>query len=178
MTLGLTSKSVTLAAPDPAWPLAFAAVRDRLVAATEPLPITVEHVGSTAVPGLPAKPIIDLLGGHPPNVDPRSYVRALEAAGFRYRGENGIPDRHYFVGEDSMGRRTHHLHLVAQGGALWRAHLAFRDYLRQHPDRAAEYSALKSALAARFPTDRAAYADGKAAFIAETLRLAAPMTHT
>ena len=172
MSLGLFSGSVALAPPDPRWTTAFAAARDRLVAAADPLPLALEHVGSTAVPGLPSKPILDLLGGHPPGADPLAYVAAFEAAGFTHRGEYGIPGRHYFVRDDAAGRRTHHLHLVAEGGALWRAHLAFRDYLRQHPARVAEYAALKCALAARFPADRAAYTEGKAAFIAETLRLA------
>jgi GrpB-like predicted nucleotidyltransferase (UPF0157 family) len=177
MSLGLSSGSVELAPPDPTWAVAFAAERARLVAAVRPLPLTLEHVGSTAVPGLPAKPILDLLGGHPPGADPVGYVAACEAAGFTYRGEYGVPGRHYFVRDDAAGRRTHHLHLVAEGGALWRSHLAFRDYLRQHPARAAEYTALKSALAARFPADRPAYTEGKAAFITETLRLAgAPPT--
>ena len=173
MSLGLFSGLVQLATPDPAWAAAFAAERTRLIAAVGPLPLALEHIGSTAVPGLPAKPILDVLGGHPPGADPMAYVAAFQAAAFTYRGEYGIPGRHYFVRDDAVGRRTHHLHLVTEGGALWRSHLAFRDYLRQHPARVAEYAALKSALAARFPSDRAAYTEGKAAFIAETLRIAA-----
>lgn len=75
--------------------------------------------------------------------------------------------------DDAAGRRTHHLHLVEHGGAFWRSHLAFRDYLRRTPERAAAYAALKRDLAARYPAGRAAYTDGKAAFIAETLALVA-----
>lgn len=130
-----------------------------------PLPLAVEHIGSTAVAGFPAKPILNVLAGHPPGAASESYVAAFEAAGVTYRDEYGIPGQHYFVRDDAAGRRTHHLHLVEEGGALWRSHLAFRDYLRQHPARSAEYAALKFAIAARFPGDRAAYAEGKAAFI-------------
>lgn len=167
--LGLASGTVRLVPADPAWAGLFAAERERLLAAVNGLPLVVEHVGSTAVPGLAAKPILDLMGGCPAGGDLAPYVAALEVAGYRHRGEYGIPGRQYFVRDDAGGRRTHHLHLVEQGGAFWRAHLAFRDALRRSPDRAAAYAALKRALAARHPDDRAAYTDGKAAFVAETL---------
>lgn len=173
MSLGLSSGTVHLAPADPAWAAAFAAERVRLVAALGGLPVALEHMGSTAVPGLPAKPILDVMAGRPAAGALHPYVVALEAAGYRYRGESGIPGRDYFVRDDAAGRRTHHLHLVEHGGALWRSHLAFRDYLRGAPARAAAYAVLKRDLAARYPTDRAAYTDGKAAFIAETLALAA-----
>lgn len=173
MTLGLYSGSVRLAAPDPAWPAAFAAERARLLRAAGALRVAIEHVGSTAIPDIPAKPILDVLAGRPPGSDVAPYVAAFETAGYRYRGENGVPGRDYFVLDDAAGRRLHHLHLVEDGGSLWTAHLAFRDFLRSHPDRAAEYAALKRSLAARHPTDRLAYTDGKATFVAEILRLAA-----
>ena len=174
-SLGLRSGVVRLAPPDPAWPAAFADERRRLLTAAAPLPLAIEHVGSTAVPGLPAKPILDLLGGRPGDGDHAPYVVAFVRAGYAYRGESGIPGRHYFVRDDGAGRRTHHLHLVEADGPLWRAHLAFRDHLRGHPACAAEYARLKQALAARHPTDREAYTEGKAAFVAETLRRAAEL---
>lgn len=172
MPLGLASGTVRLAEADPAWPALFAAERTRVLAALAPLPLAVAHVGSTAVPGLIAKPILDVMGGRPAGSDLAPYVTALEAADYRYRGEFGIPGRDYFVRDDISGRRTHHLHVVEHGGAFWRAHLAFRDYLRRTPARAGAYEALKRDLAMRHPGDRAAYTDGKVAFIAETLVLA------
>lgn len=172
MSLGLRSGHVSLAPPDPAWADAFVAERDRLRVALGELPLALAHVGSTAIPAIPAKPILDLLGGRPADAAIAPYVAALAAAGYAHRGAHGIPGRDYFVRDDAEGRRTHHLHVVVEGGELWRAHLAFRDVLRARPERAAAYAALKRALAERHADDRAAYTDGKAAFVAETLRLA------
>lgn len=172
MVLGLSSDRVVLAAHDPGWKDAFAVERARVLAALDDLPASLEHVGSTAVPGLAAKPILDLMLGRPPEQPLEPYVPALERIGYLYRGEHGLPGRHYFVRDYAEGCRTHHLHLVELGGTFWRTHLAFRDYLRQVPARAAAYAALKQELAARFPFDRDAYTEGKAAFILETLRLA------
>lgn len=171
-SLGLRSGTVVVAPHDPAWAAEFQAERARLMAALGALPGRIEHVGSTSVPELPAKPILDLLGGRPASSAPEPYVAALERAGYVHRGEYGIPGRDYFVRDDASGRRTHHLHLVEEDGPLWRRHLAFRDYLRAHPARAAEYAALKRDLAARHADERAAYTSAKTAFIEETLRLA------
>lgn len=163
--LGLASGAVRLATADPSWPALFAAERGRLLAAAGDLPLVIEHVGSTAVPGLPAKPILDLMGGRPAGSDLAPYVAALEAAGYRHRGEYGIPGRHYFVRDDAERRRTHHLHVVEHEGVFWREHLAFRDALRADPALRDAYAALKRDLAARLPRDRAAYTDGKTAFV-------------
>jgi GrpB-like predicted nucleotidyltransferase (UPF0157 family) len=93
-------------------------------------------------------------------------------AGYTYRGEAGIPGRHYFRRGEP---RSHHLHLVEQGSALWRDHLAFRDRLRAEPALAAAYGALKRRLASRHADDRAAYTEAKAPFIAAVLRGETPI---
>lgn len=163
MSLGLASGTVRLVAHDPAWPALFAAERARLAAALGPaLPLAVEHIGSTAVPGLVAKPVLDLLGAYPPGADVRAYVAALVAAGWQHRGEQGIPGREFFRRGEP---RAWHLHLAVQGGTFWRDHLAFRDALRADPALRDAYAALKSDLAARHPRDREAYTDGKTAFV-------------
>ncbi|MDF1504671.1 GrpB family protein [Roseisolibacter sp. H3M3-2] len=170
--LGLASGSVRLAAPDAGWAGAYADEAARIRAAVGGLPVAVEHVGSTAVPGLVAKPILDLLLGRPADVPGEAYVAPLAALGYVHRGPYGIPGREYFVRDDAAGLRTHHLHLVREGSALWRDHLAFRDALRADPALAAEYAALKRALAAAHAADREAYTDGKGAFVRRVLRLA------
>ena len=158
--------SVRLVAHDPAWAARFAEERARLRDALGALPAEIAHVGSTAVPGLVAKPILDLLVGRPAgNVAP--YVDALVRAGYVHRGEAGLPGRHYFRRGDP---RTHHLHLVEIDGPYWRDHLAFRDRLRADPALAAAYGALKTRLAARHADDRAAYTEAKAPFITAVLR--------
>ena len=157
---------VRLVAHDPAWATRFADERARLLTALGDLPAEIEHVGSTAVPGLAAKPILDVLVGRPAG-DVAPYVEALQRAGYVYRGEAGIPGRHYFRRGDP---RTHHLHLVECGGAVWRDHLAFRDRLRADAALAAAYGALKERLAIQHAEDRAAYTEAKAPFITAVLR--------
>ena len=173
MTIGLPSGALLVVPHDPAWAGAFAAERTRLAAALGEVPARIEHVGSTAVPGLAAKPIIDILVGRPDGEDLEAYVRAFGGAGYLYRGEYGIPGRHYFVRGTGAEPRTHHLHLVALGGELWRRSLAFRDHLRHTPECAAAYAALKRELAERHAGDRGAYTEAKAPFILAALEAAA-----
>lgn len=155
---------------DPSWPEQFAAERARIEPALTPwLATGLEHVGSTAVPGLAAKPIIDLLGGM------RDLARARDAipvlAGLGYEHTMSARWAHWFV-RRSGGRRTHHLMLIAADGARWSAHLAFRDHLRGHPAAAAEYAALKRELAERFGDDREAFTRAKGRYIAQVVWLA------
>lgn len=170
--LGLSRGTVQLVAADARWPHLFCeeAARLEVVVRSSGLePLAFEHVGSTAVPGLVAKPILDFMAGHPPMEDPRPYVEALAAAGYEPRGPQGAPDRELLVlGPES--RRTHHLNLVERDSAFWRDHIAFRDMLRAEPRLAAAYQALKLALSERHPLDRGAYTAGKAAFVLDTLR--------
>jgi GrpB-like predicted nucleotidyltransferase (UPF0157 family) len=170
-SIGLRRGTVRLLASDPAWPRAFRDETGRLArdidAAGLP-PLTFEHIGSTAVPGLDAKPIIDFLAGYVGDVGARGYQAILIAAGYAHRGPQGVPDRELFVlGPES--RRTHHLSLVAYDGAFWRDHIAFRDRLRGDASLREEYATLKRRLAAAHPDDRAAYTSGKAAFVARTM---------
>ena len=163
MSLGLESGTVRLVPYDPAWAALFAAEARRLHAALGPeLPLALEHTGSTAVPGLAAKPILDLLGGYPPGTSVERYVAALVRAGYVHRGEQGIPGREFFRRGEP---RAYHLHLAEQNGAFWREHLAFRDALRAQPAVRDAYAGLKLELARRFPRDREAYIEGKGAFV-------------
>ncbi len=156
-------RAVVLVDPDPAWPAVFAEEAARLARVLGEALIAIHHIGSTAVPGLAAKPILDLL----PIVRSLEAVdgarAALEAEGYEVRGEYGMPGRRYLV-----RRVPHPVHAhawLADHPAVAR-HLAFRDHLRAHPEVAAAYGALKRDLAARHAADREAYQDGKAGFIA------------
>ena len=168
MTLGLESGAVRVVEYDPTWPALFSAECARLTRAFADagLAVALEHTGSTAVPGLAAKPILDILGGYPEGADVAAYVRAIEAAGYAHRGEQGIPGRAFFRRGDP---RAYHLHLAVVGGPFWRDHLAFRDRLRASDALRDAYAALKRELAARHPRDREAYTDGKAAFVQSVL---------
>jgi GrpB-like predicted nucleotidyltransferase (UPF0157 family) len=162
---------IILADYDPAWPEGFERERLRLAAALrEWLAGPIEHIGSTAVPGLRAKPIIDIMAGVQTLDHSRPAIAAaarLQYVYFPYRTDV----MHWFC-KPSAAERTHHLHLVPVDSRLWIDRLAFRDHLRQHPTVAAEYAALKAELADRFRTDREAYTDAKAPFVARVLGVA------
>lgn len=161
-SLGLESGKVRLADSKPEWAALFAAEKARLEAAIGPLMLGVEHFGSTAIPGLRAKPILDILVGLRRFEDGPALVAPLEALGYRYLGSDRIPGDHLFLyGEPTR----HHVHALEHGGRLWTRQLRFRDALRADPALAAEYEALKLDLAARFANDRPAYLDGKQSFI-------------
>ena len=140
----------------------FAAEAERIERACAGLPIRLEHVGSTSIPGLAAKPVIDILAGRPGNVPGKSYVAAFTQLGYEHKGAFGIPGRNYF----RRGvPRTHHVHMVNWSSDLWHDHVLFRDYLRAHPETAAAYERLKRELAATHGPDRGAYTDAKTPFI-------------
>jgi GrpB-like predicted nucleotidyltransferase (UPF0157 family) len=136
--------------------------------------VAIHHVGSTSVPGLPAKPIIDVLVVLRETATVGRFSVAMEGLGYRVRGEcldaeiPGTPGRFYFS-KDVDGTRTHHVHACALGHAEIDDKLAFRDYLRAHPSRAAEYGALKQDLARRYRHDNIGYMRRKDAFIRRVL---------
>jgi GrpB-like predicted nucleotidyltransferase (UPF0157 family) len=131
--------------------------------------IDVQHIGSTSIPGMMAKPIIDIGIAIARFEDGEACIAPIESLGYEYRGEHGIPRRHYFV----KGNPTsHHLHILERDSAEWENHLLFRDYLRVHSGAACAYARLKRGLADAHREDRVAYTDGKAAFIERVLRAA------
>ncbi len=168
--VGLETGVVRVVDYDPRWPAVFVAEAARLTASAAGLPLRLEHIGSTSVPGLCAKPIVDIAAGRPSGSALAPYVAAFEAAGYEHRGTLGVAGREYFC---RGVPRQFHLHLVEDGGALWRSHLGFRDRLRRHPGEALTYAALKRDLAARFPNDRQGYTEAKSAFVEDILARAA-----
>jgi GrpB-like predicted nucleotidyltransferase (UPF0157 family) len=159
--------SVTIVDYDPQWPARFAEERARLAEAFGDDAIEIEHIGSTSVPGLAAKPIIDIVIGARTVPPPASRITAVEGLGYEHLGEYGIPGRAYFR-RRSPRPRTHHVHVYAAGSDRIRDHLLFRDWLRAHPAEATSYAELKRELA-RQDLDSAAFQSGKAHFIAELL---------
>ena len=167
--LGLKHGVNRLVDYDPKWPLAFETERARIHAALGDVARGIEHYGSTAVAGLRAKPIIDILVGVPPRAAREPYVAAIRGLGYEHRGAAGIPGRNYFR---RGSPRTHHIHLVSWSSALWRDHLLFRDWLRRNESAALEYAVLKRELAAMFADNRLRYSESKGPFIKATLRQA------
>jgi GrpB-like predicted nucleotidyltransferase (UPF0157 family) len=163
---------------DPAWPAHFEHARAALAQALGPLVVAIEHMGSTAVPGLPAKPIIDLLVGVRSLAETRvSAITPVRALGYAYlpEYEAWLPGTLFFR-KGATGAWTHHAHLIEPSHPRWRWSLAFRDHLRAHPDEAAAYAAEKRRLAARFGDDIAGYRDGKTAFVVGAMARAMGIT--
>ena len=169
--LGLESGTVVVVPYDARWPALFREAARELRQALGGRILRIHHVGSTAVAGLPAKPILDLLGGVPDLEAARALAPALARLGYELRPDEEIPDRHYFRRRRGTAR-THHLSLAEPGSHHYRATLAFRDALRREAALADEYAALKLELARRHPADRPAYLDGKSAFVRRVLRAA------
>ena len=170
MSSTLPPETVELSAYSPMWPAVFDIERARLLEIFGADAVLVEHVGSTAVPGLGAKPIIDILLGAPTLAVVDRHIPALVETGYRHVQEFDriLPERRYLV--KTHGHPGHfHLHAVVYDTPFWKDHLAFRDVLREDPGLAVRYWRLKSALAARHRTDRAAYTEGKAEFIKNAL---------
>jgi GrpB-like predicted nucleotidyltransferase (UPF0157 family) len=155
---------------DPGWPEVFERLRDRLDAALAGVTHVTEHVGSTAVRGLAAKPIIDVDVVVADETAVGPAVKALVAAGWRHEGDLGIKGREAFL--PPAGFPYHQLYVVVAGSGPHRDHIDLRDFLRAHPGHAARYAALKRQLAVLLTTDREAYVRGKHEMITEFLRTA------
>jgi GrpB-like predicted nucleotidyltransferase (UPF0157 family) len=149
---------------DPGWTAMAAGEMGRVEGALGEVALRVEHVGSTAVPGLAAKPIVDLLVSVAA-IEPRDrYVEPLEELGYLFAPDPESPDFHFF-GKPAERPRSYHLHVCIAGSQDEIRHLALRDYLRSRADEVANYAALKREVAARHPGDRLAYIEGKADYV-------------
>ena len=168
-SLGLESGVVRIAEYDARWPRFFISERQRILDRCGALGLTLEHVGGTSIPGMCAKPVIDIAAGRRHDTSTEACVAALNHAGYEHRGERGVPGREFFLRGEP---RKYHLHLVEDGGALWRDYLAFRAYLRTHAETARNFADLKRVLAARFPHDREAYMGAKSPHVQDILVLA------
>jgi len=152
---------------DPQWCARFEALRAPVWDAVRDIAVAIEHVGSTAVPGLAAKPVVDMTVIVPSPPDVARAIARLERLGYRHRGDLGIAGREAF--HPPPQSPLHRLYVCAQDSPALANHVALRDWLRSHPDDANAYGALKRRLAIRFRDDIAGYVDGKTAFIASIL---------
>jgi GrpB-like predicted nucleotidyltransferase (UPF0157 family) len=146
------------------WPAAFGQIAAELRSALADLPAKAEHVGSTAVPGLAAKPIIDVAAGIGGDIDLDRVTAALQPLGYLYRADLGEFGGQLFVVADRPDHRIACIHVVTTEDPQWRRHLAFRDLLRDHASARAACERLKRELAEQFPDDREAYKAAKHSF--------------
>lgn len=160
-------ETIVVAPYDPAWPDLFRLDAARMRAALGDLALRIDHIGSTAVPGLAAKSVIDVQISVA-SFEPLDEIRLpLEAIGYRYRADNPDLTKRYF--REAEGARRTHVHVRRHGSWSEQFALLFRDYLRAHPDVAARYADLKRSLAAHYGADRRGYTEAKGAFIWQTM---------
>jgi GrpB-like predicted nucleotidyltransferase (UPF0157 family) len=164
------NEAVHLREHDPAWASAFRIERQRLEVQLPGSFIDVQHVGSTSVPGLVAKPVIDILAGVESMAAADALVAPICRIGYTTSAEFNatLSDRRWFM-RWAHGHRTHHLHVVVHGSTAWHEHLQFRDALRTDPGLLARYRELKQQLALRHAGDREAYTQAKSSFVRAVL---------
>jgi len=134
--------------------------------------LRIEHIGSTAIPGMVAKPIIDIMVAVVSLAVAAELIPVVGSLGYEYKPHDTIPERVYFAKERSPEYRTHHLNLTALGSGFWIDQLAFRDYLRAHDESAAEYVDLKKHIAERYAQTHQLDREAKSEFVARVLELA------
>jgi GrpB-like predicted nucleotidyltransferase (UPF0157 family) len=150
---------------DASWPRAFAQAAGELTSTMGGILLEVHHIGSTAIPGIDAKPVIDILAVVSDIAAVDQRAAEMRVLGYEVMGEFGMDGRRYFRRDNPAGKRTHQVHTFQNGSPHVQRHLAFRDFMRAHPDWAGRYAELKRKLAAAHPFDAAAYMDGKDGFI-------------
>jgi GrpB-like predicted nucleotidyltransferase (UPF0157 family) len=169
--IGLARGTVAVVPYRPAWAVLFAEEAESLRSLMGAAALSIEHIGSTALVGMDAKPIIDLMVGVEKLKEAERWIPILGAQGYELRPDTDIPERIFFA-KGPHTRRTHHLSLVEPTSDFFRTHLLFLAYLRAHPEAFAEYRTLKLELAHKFPREREAYTEGKREFIERILALA------
>ena len=169
----MNSDPVFIVPYNPSWADTFNTEADLLYETIPFRNITIEHIGSTSVVGLSAKPIIDIMVGFEALNDANTSIHAIESLDYQYipEYEAVIPDRRYFHKPVSPPRNFH-LHCTAIHSNFWIKQIAFRDYLRSHPQACADYRQLKQSLAEQYRNDRTAYTDAKTDFIESILKIA------
>lgn len=173
------SDPIVVVAYNPVWPVRFRIEAQLLQVALASLKPAIEHIGSTSVPGLAAKPVIDMLVGVPSLDAFEAYVERLSNFGYEYMPEyeRALPERRFFK-RMVRGVRTHHVHVVQWNGVYWKRYLKFRNHLRADGWLAARYAEVKRRLAGRFASDRDAYTNGKTGFVEAVLAMPLPGDRT
>ena len=169
--IGLKRGTVALKKHQDEWAVAFEEEKENLKKLVGDIALNIQHTGSTSIPNLSAKPIIDILMAVHSLSEVSKIRAALEGAGYEYR-ENGSDDIQVLFAKGPEERRTHYLHITTLGSSEWKNSLAFRDYLRTHPEEMERYEALKQKLAAQYPDNRAMYTAGKKDYFEEVFKKA------
>ena len=170
MELGLKRGMVTVEPHDPQWEVIAEQTIEQLKRLLQGVAIDIQHIGSTAIRSIAAKPIIDIVVGVSEFDQILNMNQELETHGFFFRGQD-VPDQYLYVCGDTDSR-THHIHVVIYDSIYWNNYINMRDYLNSHEEDARAYSELKEHLAKEYPEDRITYTEKKSALIDEILRKA------
>lgn len=169
--IGLARGIVKLAPYQMEWPSLFEQEADLLYSVLGESALHIEHIGSTSIYGMSAKPIIDMMVAVASLIEARSFVPKVESLGYEFRPDDEVADRLFFA-KGPHSNRTHHLSLAEPTSEFYREKILFREYLRAHGEVAEEYRKLKEELAEKYSQNRASYTEGKREFVEEVLRLA------
>ncbi|KRF13474.1 GrpB family protein [Paenibacillus sp. Soil787] len=155
--------SVVVVEYDPSWVMMFEQLRDFVLPVLSDIEVRIEHIGSTSVPGLAAKPIVDIDVVVSQQADVHTVILRLATLGYVHEGDLGATGREAFIPPE--GITWHHLYVCTVDNDEYKRHILFRDYLRSHPNDAKMYGDLKKELALRFQNDRLAYSNAKSDFV-------------
>jgi len=167
--IGLKRGTVKLILYHKQWKVAFEREKKKLLAHVGDMVVDIQHVGSTAIPGLHAKPIIDMSAGLRRLKDVKKLVKPLDEMGYHFYRKFR---RQVLFAKGPDKKRTHYLHVMKYNGSKWKSDLLFRDFLRTHPSKTKAYAHLKQRLAKQYPNDREQYTAGKKSFIEAVKKLA------
>ncbi|MEM7531300.1 MAG: GrpB family protein [Chloroflexota bacterium] len=174
--IGLAEGDVRLVPHHPQWQELFHIEKERIQAHIGSHILDIQHVGSTAISGIVAKPILDIAVAVENFEEAAGCIEPMASLGYVYQGEKGIPRRRFFVKQQPTDTdilySTHHVHMNELGCVDWENQILFRDYLLRHPDVAQEYATLKFRLGEEYATDRKQYVSGKSTFITDVLAYA------
>ena len=172
MSLGLQRGKVQLVPYNPQWVVLFIEEKNQIQSLLGEDIIGIEHIGSTAIPGMDAKPILDLMVAVDSLEDYVYYDQQFQKLGYTFRQDNRKNQEHILFVKGLEEKRTHYLKLTTLNSNFWREHILFRDYLMRYPERAEEYRRLKHQLLEQYAGERPQYTEDKAGFIEETIKLA------
>jgi len=167
--IGLKKGTVKLLPYNPKWKELFELEKNKLLNLDNDLIIDVQHIGSTAISGIPAKPIIDIVVGVKSLKEKDKIVKLIESVGFQYDPDSNFDGRLFFI-KGTSTTRTHHLSVVEYKGKLWNEYIVFINKIKNNPELAKEYCKLKTELAIKYRNNRNAYTDAKAKFIQNVIR--------
>jgi GrpB-like predicted nucleotidyltransferase (UPF0157 family) len=163
----MSERRVEIVEYNPEWTRLYEEERELIQKVIGRVAVAIEHIGSTAVPGLGAKPTIDIMVAVPRISDAEKCMEPLSSIGYEYQPEQeaSMPERRFFRKGQPLKEQHYHLHMIEKKSDFWKQHLLFRDYLRTHPKTAQQYYKLKKELASKYGSNREGYTEAKTSFI-------------